>query len=403
MKKSLAIVGGGSAALMLAASLDPEKFEVTVFEKNAALGRKFLVAGDGGFNLTHSEAVELMAPRYIPQDFIKPFICQFSNQDFRQWLVSIGIPTFVGSSQRVFPEQGIKPIQVLNAILKVLKTKGVILKPNHQWLGWNVAGALRFAHKTEEVIVKSDVVVFALGGGSWSKTGTDGTWLPYFAEKGISIQQFEASNCAFKVDWPEAILNSITGKPLKNIQLKVGDISKKGELVITRFGLEGGVVYGFVPKIREALKLNDELAITIDLKPSLTESEIESCLNERGPKSTKRVLKEQLNIGETALLLLKSLLNKEQYVDAALLAKKIKQLPIQVKGLSPLEEAISSVGGIPLTELDNNLQFIKLPKHYAIGEMLNWDAPTGGYLLQACFSMGWGLAQNLNQLPSRID
>ncbi len=382
---------------MLAAQLDSTLFDVTIYEKNFAPGRKFLVAGDGGFNLTHSEDLTDFIGRYSPDGFIEPYLQSFTNADFREWLLKIGISTFVGSSKRVFPEKGIKPVQVLNAILDVLKKKKVILKTLHHWQGWNSDGELLFVHKENEIKVNPDLVVFALGGGSWAKTGSDGQWLNLFAEKEINILPFQPSNCAVKVDWNSKFIEVAEGKALKNIEVKCGTKSKAGEIVITRFGLEGGAVYALSPEIRKQLRENGTATLYFDLKPSLSMEKIHAHLSEKGIKSLSKVLKDKLKFGDVQLALLNSILTKEEFISPPTLSERIKNLPILISGLAPLDEAISSVGGIPLDEVDENFELKKLPNHFAIGEMLNWDAPTGGYLLQGCFSMGYFLGKRLNK------
>jgi uncharacterized flavoprotein (TIGR03862 family) len=389
-------VGGGPAALMLAATLDSSIFDITIYERNYALGRKFLVAGDGGFNITHSEDIESFVARYTPPSFLEASIRAFPNTQLRTWLKEIGIDTFVGSSKRVFPTEGTKPIEVLNAILTVLKAKNVQIKTQHLWQGWSESNGLLFRHLESELEVQADVVVFALGGASWGKTGSDGTWASLLENKGISIVPFQPSNCAFEIRWEKSFLASAEGKSLKNIAISCDGSEKKGEVVITRFGLEGGAIYALSPQIRKRLAETGTATILIDLKPSFTLSEIKDKLSGHANKSPTKILKEQLHLSDVQLALLKSVSSKEEYLDIELLASKIKQLPLQVVGVPPIDEAISTVGGIALHEVDSQFQLLKLPHHYAIGEMLDWDAPTGGYLLQACFSMGFSLAKHLN-------
>lgn len=397
MKKTIAIIGGGPAALMLAAELNEQKFDVTIYERNNTVGRKFLVAGDGGFNLTHSEESEQFISRYTPALFFEKIISSFSNTDLRNWFATIGIPTIVGSSKRVFPEKGIKPIEVLNAILAILKKKNVEIKTQYFWKGWNDDNELLFESHNHTIKVKADVVVFALGGASWKATGSDGSWTNYFSERGIEIIPFQASNCAYEIKWKNDFLTIAEGKSLKNISLKCADKEKKGEVVITKFGIEGGAVYALSPQIRKQLNENKEAQLFIDLKPALTIQQIKDKFMARGNRSIKKLLIDRLNLDDTQIELLKTILTKDEFTDLELLAKKIKNLPIKIKSAAPIDEAISTVGGISLTEIDEHFQLKKLPDHYTIGEMLDWDAPTGGYLLQACFSMGNVLAHNLNQ------
>jgi uncharacterized flavoprotein (TIGR03862 family) len=393
MKKSLAIVGGGPAALLLAAFLDPEKFEVTIYEKNKSLARKFLVAGKGGFNLSHAESVTEFIERYTPTTFLKDALISFDAIDLRHWLTTIGIPTFIGSSNRIYPEEGIKPIEVLQAILKAINSKNVTIQFQEKWIGWSTTDALQFESGLE---VKPDFTVFCMGGATWKKTGSDGSWLSIFAEKGVRTKPFEISNCAFEVPWSSVFLDKCEGSPLKNIRISCGDKSQKGEAVITRFGLEGNAIYGLSPEIRKQLNSVGTAKINIDLKPLLTLATIVSKLQKSTAKNTSASLKNDLNLSANQLDLLKSTVSKEVFLNIPLLAENIKCLKLEVISTAPLDEGISSVGGIELTELSSSFELKKSPNTFCIGEMLDWDAPTGGYLLQACFSMGVSLARCLN-------
>lgn len=396
MKKSIAIIGGGASALMLAAHLDTQKFDVTIYERNYAPGRKFLVAGDGGFNLTHSETPDLLVNRYTPASFLADAIRNFNNHDLRKWLHEMDIDTYVGTSKRVFPVKGIKPIMVLNSFLNVLNSNQVSIKNQHEWQGWTTKMELVFTNLQNKLIIKPDITVFALGGGSWKITGSDGTWLPFFKEKNVLTRSFQPSNCAYTVDWPTAFLELAEGKSLKNIAMSCGSLQKKGEVVITRSGLEGGAIYALSPEIRKEMAEIGSAVVFVDLKPTLSVDAILHELKQRGNKSLSQQLQAELNVNQIQLSLLKNMLSKEEFTDPVQLAFKIKQLPLRLDGQAPIDEAISTVGGIDLSEVDSHYELKKLPTHYVIGEMLDWDAPTGGYLLQACFSMGFLLAKHLN-------
>lgn len=415
-KQNIAIIGGGPASLMLACSLDANKFNISIYEKNAALGRKFLVAGKGGFNLTHSEDVTQFSERYQPQKFIEPFIEHFSNTDFRNWLKQIGIETYVGTSKRVFPIKGVKPIEVLKAIESQLQKNKVSIFYNHTWQGWDDEELL-FSHHNEVIKTKPDLVVFALGGASWKVTGSDGSWTSYFNEKGIQINKFYPSNCAYKINWNPTFIKTYQGSPLKNCEFTSGNISRKGEAVITEFGIEGSGIYPLSPEIRkqlirpnishpelvsgshEMLKQvqHDVVAkLYIDFKPDLPLEEIKKRLENKGNLSTKNVLEKKIKLTSTQVELLKLASSKQEYSDAHFLSQLIKSYPLNVLDFAPIDDAISTVGGISLEEVNENLELKKLPNNYVIGEMLDWDASTGGYLLQACFSMGKFLAIKLN-------
>lgn len=392
-KKKVAIIGGGPAAILLAAFLDPERFEVTIYEQNKAVGRKFLVAGKGGFNLTHSEVLPEFLSRYTPPDFLEPIIQHFHNQDLRQWLDGIGIPTFVGSSKRIYPLKGIKPITVLQSMLGVLKQQGVRLAFDHQWTGWDTTHNLTFKNRDS---VQADIKVFALGGGSWKVTGANNRWLALFQSQNIPVKPFLSANCAYQIAWSTAFLEKQEGRALKNIAVRCQNQVQKGEAVITKFGLEGNAIYALSPKIQKALEVYGKAQIFVDLKPPLTIQTILERLQRSKAKHTSQALRRDLNLNTTKVDLIKRQLTKAQFQDLNQLAKGIKALPLTILAAAPIDEAISTTGGIALEAVDKNLQLKTLPQHYCIGEMLDWNAPTGGYLLQACFSMGVYLARHLN-------
>jgi uncharacterized flavoprotein (TIGR03862 family) len=394
MKKTISIIGGGPTSLLLAAFLDVDKFDITIYEKNKTLGRKFLVAGKGGFNLTHSEPISDLIERYTPSNFLKSSISSFTNNDFRKWLHDIGIPTYIGSSKRVYPEEHIKPIIVLNTILNHIKKKGIHFKYNHVFSGWDTQNNLIINNE----ITYSDYTVFCLGGGSWKITGSDGAWLKTFEEKDIKTIPFEASNCAFKIDWNSKFIENNEGIPLKNITISCANKQQKGEAVITCFGLEGNAIYGLSPQIRAQLKLHNKALIYIDFKPTFTLENVASKIKNSNFKNTTQILKKELKLSPSQITLLKTYLSKDSYLNTEIISKYIKKFPLEVNDLSILDEAISTVGGIDINAVDTNFQLHKIPNQFCLGEMLNWDAPTGGYLLQACASNGVFLAKYLNKI-----
>ena len=395
-KQNITIIGGGPASLMLACSLDTSKYNVTIYEKNAALGRKFLVAGDGGFNLTHSEEIEQFVNRYHPKQFIDPFLNHFSNTDFRQWLKSIGIETYIGTSKRIFPVKGIKPIEVLNAIISVLKKNNISIHYNHEWKGWSNKQLIFKTSSNQIVNITSDIIVFALGGASWKITGSAGDWASYFEEKGIQVNPFFSSNCAYQIIWNTDLIKQISGQPLKNCVFSCGRMYKKGEAVLTDFGIEGSGVYALSKEIREQLISNKKAELFIDFKPELSLEEIKNRFENKGKLSIKDVLEKKINLSDIQIQLLKFHTTKEQYNQPKYLSELIKKFPLVLTDFAPIDEAISTIGGIDLNEVNEDLELKKLPNHYCLGEMLDWDAPTGGYLLQACFSMGKFVADKLN-------
>lgn len=394
MKKKISIIGGGPSSLLLAAFLDIEKFDITIYEKNKTLGRKFLVAGKGGFNLTHSESISELIERYTPSNFLKKSLFSFTNDDFRQWLSEIGIPTFIGSSKRVYPEENIKPITVLNTILNHLKKRGINFKYEHVFSGWNAQNDLIINNN----IITSDYTVFSLGGGSWKITGSDGGWLKTFEEKGVNTIPFQASNCAFKINWNSKFIEENGGIPLKNITISCAEKQQKGEAIITSFGLEGNAIYALSPQIREQLKAHKKAQIHIDFKPIFTLENVRSKIENSSFKNTTQILKKELKLSAAQISLLKITLSKEAYLNIEILSKNIKKFTLEITDLSVLDEAISTIGGIALNAVDTNYQLHKIPKQFCIGEMLNWDAPTGGYLLQACASTGVFLAKYFNEI-----
>lgn len=392
--KTISIIGGGPAALMLAAEIDTKKYHVTLFEKKKSVGRKFLVAGDGGLNLTFNSPIEEFISKYVPSEFMGPIIRQFTNKDWINWLHDHEIPTFIGSSNRVFPEKGLKPIKVLNKIKEYISTKGIEFRLDTRWTGWNKAGDLCFEGLED---IKSDIIVFAMGGASKKVTGSDGMWVEAFEERGVRVEPFRAANCAFGVDWNKSFINTHEGSPLKNITLTFNNHVSKGELVISKFGLEGNAIYALSQKIQEKLLTEESTVIHLDLKPTMTVHQIKDKL--KGSKRAKitDILKTDLNIDRSSIGLLKQFSDKDTFLDPDLLAKTIKSIPISIHSAEELDKAISSLGGISLDEIDENFQCKKIPNTYAIGEMLDWFGPTGGYLLQGSFSIGFVLAKHLNE------
>ncbi len=396
-KKTVAIIGGGPAAMMLAAFLNPDLFLVTIYEQNKTFGRKFLVAGKGGFNLTHSEDLSAFVNRYTPKSFIEGIISAFDNQDLRQWLEKLGIPSFVGTSKRVYPIKGIKPIEVLNKILNLLKERGVQFAFEHQWGGWDLDQGLRFNNRTT---IQSDLCIFALGGGSWKVTGSNDHWLSLFQQQGVLTKGFKSANCAYQIAWPSAFLQKQEGQALKNIAISCEGQIQKGEAVITQFGIEGNAIYALSPNIQHQLDEFGKATVLVDLKPPFTQQVIYDRLDQSKAKNVSQALRRDLKLSAAKVDLIKSQISKTAFQDLAQLAQAIKALPLTLLAAAPLDEAISTTGGIDLSAIDAHFQLKNKPKHYCIGEMLDWNAPTGGYLLQACFSMGVYLARHLNEKES---
>lgn len=383
--------------MILARELDHSKYDVSIYEKGNAAARKFLVAGHGGFNLTHSEPPEKFIKKYSPEHFIRPFFNKFNNRDTVKWFENLGIKTIIGSSKRVYPAKGIKPNQVLKTIIKKLIDKDVKFHFNYKWIGLNEEKQPIFIHNDNTITIESDIVVFALGGSSWKITGSDGKWINSFKKHNIKTKEFEPSNCALGVKWEKDFLENFEGKPVKNIAVFYENKYIKGEFVITKTGFEGGVIYAHAGNIRKQLKYNKQAKLFIDLLPIKSKEEILLKISSfKSSKSRTSVLKNALKLDKIKIALLKNNTTKHEFYNDILIADKIKKLPIEIIGLSTLDEAISTVGGLSLEAVDENLKIKNIPFHYAIGEMLDWDAPTGGYLLQASFSMGYYLAHYLN-------
>ncbi len=396
MRPKLIIVGGGASALMLASEIDTKKYEVSLFESNKTLGRKFLVAGDGGLNLTHSEIASEFIKRYTPSDFLKEAFQFFSNHDLINWFHHNGIETFVGSSKRVFPKKGIKPIEVLKMFSKKIENNKVNVFFEHELIDFNGQGEFIFKNQEQEKVVKSDIVVFCLGGASWPITGSKGNYLHMFQKHNIQTEFFQASNCAYHVNWPSQFIQKHHGAMLKNCQLRCGEAMHLGEVVLTHFGIEGSGIYPLSPAIRKQLKEFSLAQVFIDLKPQLSADEIKTRINVKAGKNLSAALNKQLKLTAAQIAMMKAHLTKDDFLNIDKLSLLIKNFPIQIISAGPIQEAISTVGGISLNAIDESYALKNLKNHFVIGEMLDYDATTGGYLLQSCFSMAKFLAQTLN-------
>jgi uncharacterized flavoprotein (TIGR03862 family) len=381
--KSVSIIGGGAASF-ITADLLSQKFNVTIYEKGKSIGRKFLVAGKGGFNLTHNLPNEELTPKYTPYEFLEASIMNFGVAELRQWYADLGIQTFVGTSNRVFPEKGITPADVLRKIKDKLQIQNVKIQLEHEFIGFteNKDPLIKSKEGTQEI--KSDIVIFSLGGGSWKVTGANSDWLSYFTEIGITTTPFQPSNCGLNVNWPISIKDFHIGKPLKNISVKHQNADIKGEALITNYGIEGNAIYPISAMVRDSFTDGLNTDIFIDFKPNQSESELLQKIKNTKPSNYGKALK----LNSVAIALTKSNLNKEEFLNPYIFIQTIKNTPIQVDSLRPVGEAISTVGGISTSELNPDFSLKKLPNTYCIGEMLDWDAPTGGFLLQGCFSMG---------------
>lgn len=383
-RKNIAIVGGGPSAMMAADVLS--KFHnVTIYDKEKSIAQKFLVAGKGGFNLTNSLQGTELTEKYTPKHFMCNSLLAFDSISLRGWFAKIGIETFVGTSGRVFPAKGIRPAEVLDKIKKKLLSNNVKIIVEAEFIGFDGEQNPQIKYKNKTKSVVADHYIFALGGASWSITGSNGKWRKYFREIGVNIIPFEASNCGININWDENIIKNHQGKPLKNISVSVGKTSLKGEAVITTYGLEGNAIYPLIPKIRALLNSGIGAEIKIDFKPDNTVTELVKKWNK---SSSSKDYGKIFNLKREQLAMIKSSLTKEEFLSNRLFINRIKDMSIKVKSLRNIEEAISTVGGIDVEELASDFSLKKYPNIFCIGEMVNWDAPTGGFLLQGAFSMG---------------
>lgn len=378
MRKRIAIIGGGPAGLR-AAEVAATSAEVTLFDAKPSVGRKFLVAGKGGLNITHAEDFTEFAERYRGPNFPEPLwtrlLSEFDAEALREWAAGLGIETFVASTGRVYPKE-MKAAPLLRRWVERLRTAGVTFKMNHRWTEIRPDRILKFSSPEGIASHQADAVILALGGGSWPETGSDGDWVSILENQGLILSPLTPSNCGWEVDWPSALL-AAEGLPLKNITARAGELNAKGELLITRYGLEGGIIYQLGPALRE----NPHL--TIDLKPSVP---VEQLVRKLGLLRGNFVneARSRWRLSDAAFALLSHLAKPVESGEA--LAQQAKALPVALLRPRPLAEAISTAGGVAWTELDENLMLTKLPGIFCAGEMIDWEAPTGGYLMQGCFA-----------------
>ncbi|MFO7542728.1 MAG: TIGR03862 family flavoprotein [Thiobacillus sp.] len=393
---TVAIVGGGPAGLMAAEILAQGGAQVDLYDAMPSLGRKFLLAGVGGMNITHSEPFDVFLSRYGGHaEAIRPLLEAFPPAALRDWIHGLGVETFIGSSGRVFPA-GMKAAPLLRAWLHRLRESGVRFHVRHRWLGWDDAGALRFAVPAGEHLVQADAVVLALGGGSWARLGSDGAWVPLLAQRGIDVAPLTPSNCGFEVagGWSEHLRTRFAGQPLKTVALRFTDAAgnthqRKGELMLSDSGVEGSLIYAVSAPLRDTIAAQGTVVIELDLAPDKPLERVESeVAHPRGARSLASHLQSRAGIKGVKMALLRELLSAEQLNDPITLAHAIKSLPLALASTRPLDEAISSAGGVRFEALDDNLMLRQLRGVFCAGEMLDWEVPTGGYLLTACFASG---------------
>lgn len=387
------VIGGGPAGLMAAETLAQGGVEVHLFDAMPSVGRKFLLAGKGGLNLTHAEDIPDFLRRYgARQTDITRWLYEFNPLNLRQWAKNLGIDTFVGTSGRVFPAD-MKAAPLLRAWLHRLRSKGVRFHMRHRWVGWQ-DDQLKFSTPDGDLLVQADAVVLALGGASWPQLGSNGAWVPILGEKAVDIAPLEPSNCGFEVGWTEHFKTGFAGEPLSPVAISYTNESgvtarRLGQFIVTEHGVEGSLIYSLSGLFREQIKMQGSAAITLDLLPDLPlHRAVQHCEHPRGSRSVAGHLQSRLNLRGVKTALLRELCPPDTLQNPVLLANAIKALPLTLRATRPIAEVISTAGGVRLEALSRELMIRNLPGVFCAGEMLDWEAPTGGYLLTACFSSG---------------
>lgn len=398
------VIGAGPAGLMAAQTLAEAGWAVDVYDAMPSAGRKFLLAGIGGLNLTHAEPLPAFIARYGEQAAaLAPLLHAFGPAQVRAWAQALGVDTFVGSSQRVFPTE-MKAAPLLRAWLHRLRALGVRLHMRHRWLGWAADGALRFDCRGSEVQRSSAATVLALGGASWPKLGSDGAWAPWLAEAGVAIAPLQSANCGFDIGWSEHLATRHAGAALKNVALTLAPgvapggapWRQLGECVVTATGLEGSLVYAASAALRGAIARDGAAPFTLDLLPQREAAWVaREVAHPRGTRSLATHLKSRLNLAGAKAALLWECSSRAEQADPAMLAARIKALPLVARAPRPIAEAISSAGGVRLDAVDANWMLHARPGVFCAGEMLDWEAPTGGYLLTACLATGVAAARGV--------
>ena len=392
-KSQIAVIGAGPAGLMAAEVLARGGAAVTVYDAMPSAGRKFLMAGRGGLNLTHSEPLPAFLTRYgkaKPQ--LAVAIQEFPPDVLRVWSEALGQPTFVGSSGRVFP-QAFKASPLLRAWLRWLDSTGVQFAFRHRWTGWDRQGHLLFQTPDGQRSADASATVLALGGASWPRLGSDGAWTEILAAKRVAISPLKSANCGFTVAWSDLFRDRFEGQPLKGVALSFGQHTVRGEAVVTRTGIEGGAIYALSADLREAVASSGQAILHIALRPDLETSDLVTRLSApRGKQSVSNWLRKAAQLSPVGVGLLQEAAIASgvplSSLPPAELAGLIRAVPIQLNGIAPIARAISTAGGIAFSELDADFMLRRLPGTFAVGEMLDWEAPTGGYLLQASFATG---------------
>jgi len=393
-KAGVAVIGAGPAGLMAAEMLAQAGCAVTVYERMPSVGRKLLMAGRGGLNLTHSEPLEGFVTRFGPAaPRLAPLIEAYPPGALTAWAQGLGQETFVGSSGRVFPK-ALKASPLLRAWLARLAGLGVEIRPRHDWTGWDAKGALKFATPDGPVAAKPDATILALGGASWPKLGSTGDWVPVLAKAGVEVSPLKPANAGFEAAWSDLFRDRFAGQPLKGVAVTFGGIRLRGEAMVTRHGLEGGVIYALSAPLREAIAAKGPAKLWIDLRPDARVEELQAKLAQQpANQSAANRLRKAVHLTPLETNLLREAHGKDLPADPASLAAAIKGAPLTLTAIRPIGRAISTAGGVAFAALDARLMLKARPGVFAAGEMLDWEAPTGGYLLQASFATGAAAAR----------
>lgn len=397
MTKTIAIIGGGPAGLSAAEVISAQGMHVDVYDAMPSVGRKFLMAGKSGLNITHSEPFDVFVTRYGKRrEKIEPLLKEFGAEQLRAWVHGLGVETFVGTSGRVFPKE-MKASPLLRAWLQRLNASGVTFHLRHKLTGILPDRSLHFLTPNGDVTVKADAIILALGGGSWRKLGSDGAWVEWLNQAGVKVEPLRPSNCGFDVNWSPIFKEKFDGHPIKSVVLSAGEFRQQGEFIITKEGVEGSLVYAASAILRDELEAQGSAVMHLDLAPDKTEEQLNEKLSKpRGSRSMASHLEKTVGIKGVKAGLLREFVPKDEFTESRL-AFYIKNLPVTLIATRPLDEAISSAGGVSFDSLDEHLMLKNLPGVFCAGEMLDWEAPTGGYLLTACFSSGHAVGHNVMQ------
>jgi uncharacterized flavoprotein (TIGR03862 family) len=391
---SVAVIGGGPSGLMAAEILAKGGVQVDLYDAMPSVGRKFLLAGKGGMNITHAEPYAAFTSRYRGrQQHIAPLLYDFTPDALRGWIAGLGIDTFVGSSNRVFPAD-MKAAPLLRSWLHRLRESGVRFHMRHRWTGWREDGALRFETAAGEQYQRADAVILALGGGSWPRLGSDGKWTTLLQQRGVDLAPLRPANCGFDARWSDFFRSRFAGEPVKSVAITCTDtdgavIHRQGEFVVSGHGVEGSLIYALSAALRDTIEENGTARVVLDLMPDWSAQRVlQEVARPRGARSMASHLQSRLSLKGVKTGLLRELVAVDDFKNPQTLAERIKALPLTLLATRPLDEAISSAGGVRFEAMNTGLMLHRLPGVFCAGEMLDWEAPTGGYLLTACFAAG---------------